>query len=91
MKKIHVSAILILLVVMSSCAGLIINFKNSQLMSIQKGMTQQELADLVNVRRETIVRLENGRRFLESPITDALMEQWKSGNIAGIFPKQGIR
>ena len=38
MKKIHVSAILILLVVMSSCAGLIINFKNSQLMSIQKGM-----------------------------------------------------
>ena len=23
-------------------------------------MTQQELADLVNVRRETIVRLENG-------------------------------
>ena len=60
MKKIHVSAILILLVVMSSCAGLILNFKNSQLMSIQKGMTQQELADLVNVRRETIVRLENG-------------------------------
>ena len=58
MKKIHVSAILILLVVMSSCAGLIINFKNSQLMSIQKGMTQQEV---------------------------------KSGNIAGIFPKQGIR
>ena len=36
MKKIHVSAILILLVVMSSCAGLILNFKNSQLMSIQK-------------------------------------------------------
>jgi len=27
---------------------------------IEKGMTQQELADLVNVRRETIVRLENG-------------------------------
>lgn len=74
MKKIHVSAILILLVVMSSCAGLILNFKNSQLMSIQKGMTQQEV-----------------RRFLESPITDALMEQWKSGNIAGIFPKQGIQ
>ena len=70
MKKIHVSAILILLVVMSSCAGLILNFKNSQLMSIQKGMTQQEV---------------------ESPITDALMEQWKSGNIAGIFPKQGIQ
>ena len=27
---------------------------------VEKGMTQQELADLVNVRRETIVRLENG-------------------------------
>ena len=26
----------------------------------KKNMTQQELADLVNVRRETIVRLENG-------------------------------
>lgn len=74
MKKIHVSAILILLVVMSSCAGLIINFKNSQLMSIQKGMTQQEV-----------------KTILGKPITDALMEQWKSGNIAGIFPKQGIR
>lgn len=59
---------------MSSCAGLILNFKNSQLMSIQKGMTQQEV-----------------KAILESPITDALMEQWKSGNIAGIFPKQGIQ
>ena len=47
MKKIHVSAILILLVVMSSCAGLIINFKNSQLMSIQKGMTQQEVKTIL--------------------------------------------
>ena len=27
---------------------------------VEKGMTQQELADLVNVLRETIVRLENG-------------------------------
>lgn len=27
---------------------------------VEKGMTQQELADLVNVRRETIVQLENG-------------------------------
>ena len=27
---------------------------------VEKGMTQQELTDLVNVRRETIVRLENG-------------------------------
>lgn len=27
---------------------------------VEKGMTQQELADLVNVWRETIVRLENG-------------------------------
>ena len=53
MKKIHVSAILILLVVMSSCAGLIINFKNSQLMSIQKGMTQQEV--------KTILGKPNGR------------------------------
>jgi outer membrane protein assembly factor BamE (lipoprotein component of BamABCDE complex) len=55
MKKIHVSAILILLVVMSSCAGLIINFKNSQLMSIQKGMTQQEV--------KTILGKPNYRRF----------------------------
>lgn len=59
---------------MSSCAGLILNFKNSQLMSIQKGMTQQEV-----------------KAILGKPITDALMEQWKSGNIAGIFPKQGIQ
>lgn len=29
-------------------------------LGVEKGMTQQELADLVNVRRETIVRLENG-------------------------------
>ena len=55
MKKIHVSAILILLVVMSSCAGLIINVKNSQLMSIQKGMTQQEV--------KTILGKPNYRRF----------------------------
>ena len=27
---------------------------------VEKGMTQQELANLVNVRRETIVQLENG-------------------------------
>ena len=27
---------------------------------VEKGMKQQELADLVNVRRETIVQLENG-------------------------------
>lgn len=27
----------------------------------EKNMTQQELADLVNVRRETIVRLERGQ------------------------------
>ena len=74
MKKIHVSAILILLVVMSSCAGLILNFKNSQLMSIQKGMTQQEV--------KAILGKPNYRRF---------DEQWKSGNIAGIFPKQGIQ
>ena len=55
MKKIHVSAILILLVVMSSCAGLILNFKNSQLMSIQKGMTQQEV--------KAILGKPNYRRF----------------------------
>ena len=63
MKKIHVSAILILLVVMSSCAGLIINFKNSQLMSIQKGMTQQEV--------KTILGKPNYRRF------DGAMEEWE--------------
>lgn len=40
MKKIHVSAILLLLVVMSSCASLLADFRNSQLMGIQKGMTQ---------------------------------------------------
>ena len=28
---------------------------------VEKGMTQQELADLVNIRRETIVQLENGK------------------------------
>lgn len=27
----------------------------------ERGMTQQELADLVNVRRETIIRLERGK------------------------------
>ena len=41
-----------------------VSIKNEILMRfqvvIEKGMTQQELADLVNVRRETIVRLENG-------------------------------
>lgn len=63
MKKKHVSAILILLVVMSSCAGLIINFKNSQLMSIQKGMTQQEV--------KTILGKPNYRRF------DGAMEEWE--------------
>ena len=34
---------------------------------VEKGMTQQELADLVNVRRETIVRLENGNYNRECP------------------------
>ena len=63
MKKIHVSAILILLVVMSSCAGLILNFKNSQLMSIQKGMTQQEV--------KAILGKPNYRRF------DGAMEEWE--------------
>lgn len=55
MKKIHVSAILLLLVVMSSCASLLADFRNSQLMGIQKGMTQQEV--------KTILGEPNYRRF----------------------------
>ncbi len=74
MKKIHVSAILLLLVVMSCCASLLADFRNSQLMGIQKGMTQQEV-----------------KTILENRTTDALMEAWKMWNIAGTFPKQGLR
>ena len=63
MKKIHVSAILLLLVVMSSCASLLADFRNSQLMGIQKGMTQQEV--------KTILGEPNYRRF------DGGMEEWE--------------